>query len=160
MPRDNLRKGRASLPGCAYHIIACTHERFPLFSDYAYARVLVAEMRRLHDAAEVDSLAWVIMPDHLHWLFQLGERASLSAIVKQLKARSARAVGRRIEVGRVNEFARAGLLWQRGFYDHAIRSDEDLRAVARYIVANPLRAGLVDHLGDYPWWDAVWLAGE
>jgi hypothetical protein len=29
--------------------------------------------------------------------------------------------------------------------------------VARYIVANPLRAGLVEHLGDYPLWDAVWL---
>jgi hypothetical protein len=29
--------------------------------------------------------------------------------------------------------------------------------LARYIVANPLRAGLVEHLGDYPHWDAVWL---
>lgn len=160
MPRDNLRKGRASLPGHVYHITACTHERLPLFSDLACARLLIAEMRRLHDAAEVDSLAWVIMPDHFHWLFQLGERASLSAIVKQLKARSARAIGRRIEEVGANQPARTGSLWQRGFYDHAIRGDEDLRAVARYIVANPLRAGLVDHLGDYPWWDAVWLAGE
>jgi hypothetical protein len=30
-------------------------------------------------------------------------------------------------------------------------------AVARYIVANPLRAGLCRHLGDYPLWDSVWL---
>jgi hypothetical protein len=33
----------------------------------------------------------------------------------------------------------------------------DLQSVARYIVANPLRAGLVKHLGDYPLWDAIWL---
>ncbi|MGH8412134.1 MAG: REP-associated tyrosine transposase, partial [Pseudomonas sp.] len=38
-----------------------------------------------------------------------------------------------------------------------IRRDEDLPAVARYIVANPLRAGLVEKIGDYPLWDAVWL---
>jgi len=29
--------------------------------------------------------------------------------------------------------------------------------VARYIVANPIRAGLVDNIGQYPYWDAVWL---
>ena len=36
-------------------------------------------------------------------------------------------------------------------------SDEDLVAVARYIVANPVRAGLVKNVRDYPHWDAVWL---
>ena len=154
MPRDSLRKGRVSLPGCAYHVTACTHDRRPIFSDLGCARLLVAEMRRLHDAALVDSLAWVIMPDHVHWLFVLGEAESLSEIVKRLKACSARSISW------ANEFAPTGPLWQRGFYDHAIRSDEDLRAVARYIVANPLRAGLVHRLGEYPLWDAVWLEGE
>ena len=42
-------------------------------------------------------------------------------------------------------------------HDRALRRDEDLLAVARYIVANPLRAGLVRRVGDYPLWDAVWL---
>ena len=36
-------------------------------------------------------------------------------------------------------------------------TDEDLKKTARYIVANPLRAGLVKRLGDYPHWDALWL---
>ena len=48
-------------------------------------------------------------------------------------------------------------LWQAGFHDRAIRSDEDLLVVARYVVANPLRAKLVDRLGDYPFWNSVWL---
>ncbi|MNR61582.1 hypothetical protein D3C85_1833710 [compost metagenome] len=52
---------------------------------------------------------------------------------------------------------RDGPLWQHGFHDRAIRREEDLQAVARYIVANPLRAGLVERIGDYPLWDAVWL---
>lgn len=89
------------------------------------------------------------MPDHLHWLFQLNERETLSATIKRLKARSSLSIGRHVELG--------SPVWQRGFYDHAIRRDEDILAVARYIVANPLRAGLVEHIGDYPLWDAIWL---
>ena len=38
-----------------------------------------------------------------------------------------------------------------------VRRDEDLRGLARYIVANPLRAQLVQRIGDYPHWDAMWL---
>ena len=45
----------------------------------------------------------------------------------------------------------------RNDYDHALRADEDVLAAARYIVANPLRAGLVGSIRDYPFWDAVWL---
>ncbi|MGB7814803.1 MAG: hypothetical protein WBL28_00460 [Methylotenera sp.] len=48
-------------------------------------------------------------------------------------------------------------IWQPGFYDHAIRKDEDIVAIARYIIANPIRAGLVKRVGDHPHWDAVWL---
>ena len=42
-------------------------------------------------------------------------------------------------------------------YDHALRKDEDVKKIARYIIANPLRAGLVEKIEDYPYWDAVWL---
>jgi hypothetical protein len=38
-----------------------------------------------------------------------------------------------------------------------VRSDEDVQAIARYIVANPIRAGLVKRVGDYPFWNAIWL---
>jgi len=149
MPRDDLLKGRVSLPHQAYHVTTCTEARRPLFRDFACARLLVAEMRSLHEAELLESLAWVIMPDHLHWLFQLGERETLSAAVKRLKARSALAIARQVGPG--------VSVWQRGFHDHAIRRDQELLAVARYIVANPLRAGLVEHIGDYPLWDAIWL---
>jgi len=60
-----------------------------------------------------------------------------------VKAVTAHRIGRRI--------------WQDGFHDHALRQEEDLAEVARYIVANPLRAGLVERVGDYSHWDAVWL---
>lgn len=130
MPRDNLLTGRVSIPGHAYHITTCTEGRWPLFQDFSNGRLLVNEMRQLNDAKILGSFAWVIMPDHLHWLFQLNEPLSLSELVKKLKARSSLAINAHI--------GRQGQVWQRGFHDHAIRDDEDLQAVARYIIANPL----------------------
>jgi len=90
------------------------------------------------------------MPDHVHWLVALGNPKDLDALVMSVKSYSARALRR---TGRI-----CGPLWQPGFFDHAVRHDDDLIAVSRYIVANPLRAGLVEDIGHYPHWDAVWLA--
>ncbi len=41
-----------------------------------------------------------------------------------------------------------------------LRNDEDLTTVARYLIANPVRAGLVDRAGMYPFWDAVWVGED
>ncbi|WP_306085229.1 transposase [Pseudomonas sp. gcc21] len=82
------------------------------------------------------------MPDHFHWLMQLQDE-SLSKTVQRIKRLTSAQLGRRV--------------WQDGFHDRAVRSEENLKAMARYVIANPLRAGLVDSVGDYPHWDAVWL---
>ena len=141
---QDLRRGRHSEPGRIYHITTVTHERNPAFLPLASARVVVRVLAELHARSRAETLAYVLMPDHLHWLMRLGERADLSSTVAAMKSLSARRLGR-------------GRLWQPAFHDHAIRRDEDIRAAARYIVANPLRAGLVEDIGQYPHWDAVWL---
>ncbi|UCO98581.1 transposase [Metapseudomonas lalkuanensis] len=149
MPSKKLRVGRRSLPGQIYHITTSTEGRRPLFRDFTHARIAVAELRRLHEQNVIDSLAWVLMPDHLHWLFQLRGPIPLSTVVKVFKGRSARQLGTQTSID--------GVVWQAGFHDHGLRRDEDLLKVARYIVSNPLRAGLVEQIGDYPFWDAHWL---
>jgi len=107
-------------------------------------------MKYLDDGAATDTLAFVVMPDHVHWLFGLGAAMSLSRVLESFKSHSARELN-------VLHATRGRVVWQKGFFDHAIRAEEDIRAVARYIVANPLRAGLVSSLRDYPLWDAKWL---
>ncbi|MDD5328831.1 MAG: transposase [Sulfuricella sp.] len=149
MPYTDLLKGRASLPGQTYLVTAVTHGRARRFEDFGNARLLVAEMRLLDETKVVQSLAWVIMPDHLHWLLALGEGSKLGDAMRLLKGRSARTINHR---SREN-----GAVWQRGYHEHALRSEEDIVDIARYIVANPLRAGLVARLADYPLWDAMWL---
>jgi len=149
MPYSDLSRGRFSCRNQVYSITTVTKDRNPLFHDFGAARLLVVEMQQLLKAREIDSLAWVVMPDHLLWLFQLRASLSLSEVIKRLKSRSAHAIN--------NHLGRNGSIWQKAYYDRAARSDDDLRILARYIVANPLRAGLVQRIGDYPHWDCAWL---
>ena len=144
-----LRKGRASVCNMAYLITATTDNREPLFTHFPAA---CAAARCFEDAAllgESRMLAWVLMPDHAHWLLQLGDQDALGEVIGRLKPASSRHTNRKLN--------RTGALWSRAFHDNALRAEEDLQAVARYIVANPLRAGLVSRIGDYPFWNAIWL---
>ena len=70
-------------------------------------------------------------------------------MVKRLKGISAQ---------RINNYAgRSGSVWQKAYYDRAIRKNEDIKQLSRYIIANPLRAGLVENIGLYSHWDAKWI---
>jgi REP element-mobilizing transposase RayT len=120
-----------------------------VFTDIAVARIAIREMRALEHEGRIRSLAWVLMPDHLHWLLQLGNGASLSRVMKSFKARSARKINRHL--------GRTGGVWQRAFHDRGLRENEDPWDMARYILGNPLRAGLVERVEEYPFWDSVWL---
>ncbi|MBH3340265.1 transposase [Pseudomonas mendocina] len=143
-----LRLGRHCQPGRPYLLTTTTYRRQPLFGDFDLARLLVAELRAASEEGWVTSLAWVVMPDHLHWLIELHGKP-LDKLMRRIKSNSARHINRRR--------GHSGVLWQQGFHDRAIRREEDLLPVARYIIANPLRAGLVERIGDYPLWDACWL---
>lgn len=143
----NLRKGRYSEARRIYLITTVTHERVPYFRDFDTGRLLVGALRS--EMLRADTLAYVVMPDHLHWLMQLHEGYSLPRVVADIKSVSAHHINRKL--GRVGKF------WQAGYHDHALREDEDVAMMARYVVANPLRAGLVSSLREYPLWDAVWV---
>ena len=89
------------------------------------------------------------MPNHVHWIIELDAKFALSTVIGSAKSNSARVLNRKM--------GRSGPFWQAGYHDHAVRSEAEIKDVARYIVANPLRAGLVDTVGMYPHWDAIWL---
>ncbi|WP_022964489.1 REP-associated tyrosine transposase [Halopseudomonas pelagia] len=137
-----LRLGRTSESGRFYLLTTVTRQRNPVFSDLHAARALIRILARQHKVGKVASYAFVVMPDHLHWLVQLQDDR-LDLLMHRVKSISSRQIGQ--------------LRWQAGFHDHALRREADLRKAARYIIANPLRAGLVDSVGDYPHWDALWL---
>ena len=93
MPREStephgkdLRRGRVSLPGQVYHVTTVTLGRQPIFSDLRAARLLINALREAQVRGEATTLAFVIMPDHMHWLLQLAEETSLSGLVGAVKA--------------------------------------------------------------------------
>jgi len=148
-PRSSqLRLGRLSEPNRLYLLTSTTLHRAPLLNELQSARLLVAQLRQAQDEGAAQSLAWVVMPDHFHWLVELGP-VSLKTLMRRVKSRSTLAINRLQ--------GRSGRLWQKGFHDRALRREENVQAVARYIVLNPKRAGLVERIGDYSHWDAIWL---
>lgn len=144
-----LRKGRWSFTGQTYLVTFTTADRRPHFSEWSAATVgaraicepLLWQRSRL--------LAWVLMPDHWHGLIVVGELDSLPACVRRLKGRTSRLLRQR--------HAALGPIWAPAYHDRALRTDDDLVNAARYLVMNPVRAGLVQRIGDYPFWDAVWI---
>lgn len=143
-----LRKGRFSQVGYFYILTAVVENRRPAFKDWRAGRLVVEQFRSAEEDGLVRSMAWVVMPDHFHWLVELRHK-TLPGLMCRVKSRSSQSIKRS---GHWH-----GPLWQRGYYDRTLRHDNDLQKAARYIVANPLRAGLVQRVGDYPLWDAVWI---
>ncbi|MFE3969609.1 transposase [Stenotrophomonas sp. YIM B13575] len=147
MSSPALRIGRWSQTGNVYAITAVTYARRRWFDDEANVDLLIEALRTVERTGRTCSLAWVIMPDHLHWLIQL-RSGTLAGCMQILKSRSGRSIGRYVDADTP--------IWQPGYYDHALRSDECLRMQAMYIAANPVRAGLAARIGEYPYAWSRW----
>ncbi len=137
-----LRKGRVSLAGHTYLVAGATWHRQPSFADFAAGSAAARCFDVTYLLGDANMLAWVLMPDHVHWLIGRGAVDPLGTVVNRLKSASARGANRALR--------RGGSLWAPAFHDHALRTDENLIRGARYIVANPVRAGLVAKAGDDP----------
>jgi putative transposase len=128
--------------------VQAAHRQAP-FGDFELARCVaeVATSRAVWRDGRV--LAWVLMPDQWLGLVEVGALDSLAIAIARMKTRTTRAVQRQ-------EMA-TGKLWDGAFEERPLAADEDVTEAARRLVARPLRAGLVQRIGDYSFWDAVWV---
>lgn len=144
-----LRRGRHPAPHGCHLVTFATRERSALFRDSFAAFAACAGIEDPRVWSDARLLAWVLMPDHWHGIVESEHHESLPDLVRRFKQASA---------AEANRDRRAtGNVWACGYHEHALRYEEDLVGVARYVVENPLRAGIVDRIGDWPYWDAVWL---
>ena len=92
--------------------------------------------------------AFCLMPDHLQMLTSPREDGcSVLTFVDRFKGKSTNESWR---------FGWQGKLWQPRNYDHVVRTEESLEAIAEYILSDPVRSGLVAEADEYPWrgmWD-------
>ena len=128
-------------PGRAFSVTIGTAPRAPVFADLDFGMDCVRLLKSHCEKTATRCYAYCLMPDHVHLLVGIGERAPLTTFVGTWKSLCGKA--RRTRVG-------SGVFWQRSFFDRALRDDEPIDETALYILANPIRAGLAAKLGDYP----------
>ena len=92
-------------------------------------------------------LAWVVMPNHVHTLFQVINGWTVAKIVDSWKTFT----GRRIAEHRGFTPGRPEGVWQREYWDRYIRHEGHFRQAVEYIHNNPVKAGLVRRAEDWPW---------
>lgn len=148
MSWNDLRKGRSSVEYGEYFITFVCDQRVRWFEDDEAARIFCRNIAFNERAHGCIWQTWVLMPDHFHGLLQLGP-STLGKTVGHLKGLSAKRINEKISGSK--------MVWQPAYYERALRVEDDRNAIARYIVANPLRAGLVKKIGDFPYWNSNYL---
>jgi putative transposase len=117
-----------------YSLTLCTFNRERYFEDANTVRVTLAQIERSAQLEGFDVPAYCFMPDHLHLLvFGNSAESRLPRFIKTSKQLS----------GFVYRQRTGQTLWQRSGWDRVLRGEEATSDVARYILANPVRAGLV-----------------
>ena len=124
-----------------YFLTICTLDRHRAFVERSAVADVVSQLSQTSERECFSVPAYCLMPDHFHALLE-GERvdANLQRFVRLFKQRSSFHWKRRT----------GNPLWQRGYFEHVLRAEEDTFDVARYILDNPVRAGLVSRPEDYP----------
>jgi REP element-mobilizing transposase RayT len=147
MPNNHVRRKQIRLPSDEYSapgnvcsITLTTAHRLPEFANVALAEECELALKRRIDAAGVTLLAYCLMPDHAHLLLSPSSGTSMLDFVRDYKGETTHLAWR---------YGVRGALWQRSFYDHFLRKDEDMYRVVAYILDNPLRAGLVQEPAMY-----------
>ncbi len=132
-----LRRGRVDIAHARYFLTLVTANRSKGLASEKIFGAISEEI----ESNPVHTLALVVMPDHLHWLFELPEGQGLSEIVRLFK-------------GRLSPKLRAvDLAWQKGAYhDRRLRANEESASYLRYMLCNPYRAGLCAHTNSWPFW--------
>jgi REP element-mobilizing transposase RayT len=135
-----------------YFLTFCCRERLSVFRDAQIAEQTLAQFRRTSTLEEFAILAYCLMPDHAHLLVEgLCQDSDFKRFAKMVKQRSGGAYAR----------TRHARLWQEGYYERVLREEDDARALARYILNNPVRAGLVESPEEYSFIGSdVWSLAE
>ncbi len=144
-----LRIGRRSQPQRIYLITFVTHRRRRYFGHHHVAHAVARELDGRHLWRSHAVHAWVLMPDHVHVLCELADDENLPHLVTRIKSVTSRLAN--------SVLGSSGAFWARGYHDHVLRTQEELGRAAQYLVANPVRAGLVEDPWQWPYWNSRWI---
>lgn len=130
---STLRRNRIDQAGARYFITAVTRNRkVGLANDEIWKCCI-----DIIESGVAEIYAVVLMPDHLHLLFELPSDSAPGDIVRSLKGPLS------------PRLRKHGLAWQKNYFERRLRETESTERYLRYMLSNPYRAGLIDH-------DSIW----
>jgi len=106
-------------------------------------RMILDTLREEQQRQDCSVYTYCLMPDHLHFLVSpRRDGASILAFTDQYKGKT---------TNRSWKAGWRGKLWELRYYDHIVRAEEDLRAIAEYVLHNPARRGIAPAGGSWAW---------
>ena len=125
----------------AYFVTTVALNRVKAFSDREFADRVVELLIAIAAAFKFEVTAYVIMPDHVHFVVTaVEENADFKAMLKKFKQKTGYEYSQR----------HGRRLWQKGYWERILRDGDNPLSVCRYLIENPVRARLVKHPGEYP----------
>jgi putative transposase len=123
-----------------YFVTCCTYRRRLHLANDRVHEAFVKFSKRAQNDFGVAVGRYVILPDHLHFFVALPDDSKLGEWVGTLKRVLARSLG---------SIGSSDPIWQRGFFDHVLRSNESYAEKWSYVRENPVRAGLAKSADDW-----------
>lgn len=147
---SNYRRARDA--GARYFFTLVSHQRHPVLTEAPLRASLrrAIERVRLHRPFVIEG--WVLLPDHLHCVWRMPEGdADFGSRWSMIKRLTSQAIALPGTVSLSRSLRRESGLWQRRFWEHRIRDEDDYQRHMDYLHFNPVKHGLVDRVVDWPW---------
>ena len=142
---------RSDTPGATWFFTVNLLERHDNDLLVQKIELLRACISREKERRPFTILAWVVLPEHMHWLWRLPEAdADFSTRWRRIKTDFSRGLPRteRRSMVRMERGERG--IWQRRYWEHKIRDERSLQSHMDYIHYNPVRHGWVKRPADWP----------
>jgi len=138
----NIR--RFYIPNAIVFITCVTKDRYPYLKSKKDVDLFLATLSKVKEIISFELLAYVVLPDHFHWLMKVNKpTGNFSKVMHSVKRNFTH------NYKQVHNIQRTINIWQRGFWDHVIRDERDLELHFDCIHWNPIKHGYVTQPEDW-----------
>ena len=130
-----------SQPYFVYFLTLCAYNKTIYFGNNEISHAILKSLEKYSKSYGYRLIAYCLMPDHLHFIVQAEENAKdLRDLIRDFK---------KFTTHTFWQLGMNGKLWQRGYFEHILRKNEDVFKVTEYVLNNPVRKGIVENKEDY-----------
>jgi putative transposase len=145
---------RVKIKGGTYFLTLVTYNRQKLFFNPNAVQLFYESLNHVRKYHPFSLIAYCILPDHIHLLLRLpDDDSNYSSRISQIKRRYSKSYLANYPVpdkgSASREKRKEAFIWQRRFWEHYIRDEEDLNRHIDYIHYNPVKHGLVNKVSQW-----------